>query len=50
MNHTGESETPASRHYDDLIEPWRAGDYHVLDAGSGWPASSELDLLPVNPR
>ena len=50
MNHTGESETPASPHYDDLIQPWRAGDYHVLDAGSGWTASSELDFLPVNPR
>ena len=50
MNHTGESETPASRHYDDLIAPWRAGDYHVLDAGSGWTASSELDLLPTPRR
>ncbi len=49
MNHTGESDNPASSHYDDLIAPWLANDYHVLDPNlaAGQPGvSAELDLLP----
>jgi penicillin amidase len=30
MNHTGESERWGSYHYDDMVEPWRAGRYHLL--------------------
>lgn len=30
MNHSGESDIPASPHYDDMIQPWREGRYHAL--------------------
>lgn len=30
MNHTGESDIPASPHYDDMIGPWQRGEYHTL--------------------
>lgn len=30
MNHTGESDIPGSPHYDDMIGPWRRGEYHTL--------------------
>lgn len=49
MNHSGESETPASAHYADLIEPWRACSYHPLDASlqaAEADRESELDLVP----
>ncbi len=49
MNHSGESEHPASRHYDDMIGPWSRGEYHALDpsyAHAQSSAEAELDLLP----
>ncbi len=53
MNHTGESDNPASAHYDDMIEPWRAGAYHVLDpdvAGLQRSGAATLDLLPAETK
>ena len=32
INHTGESDIPASSHYDDMTGPWRRGEYHPLTA------------------
>ncbi len=49
MNHSGESEHPASRHYDDLIGPWSRGEYHALDPSytrTQGSAEAELDLVP----
>jgi penicillin amidase len=49
MNHSGESEHPASRHYDDLIGPWSRGEYHTLDPSftrAQSSAEAELDLVP----
>ncbi len=49
MNHSGESDHPASRHYDDMIGPWSRGEYHALDPGFARAQSSaeaELDLIP----
>ncbi len=53
MNHTGESDNPASPHYDDMIEPWRTTAYHVLDAdvaGAQRSGAATLDLLPVETK
>jgi len=49
MNHSGESEHPASRHYDDMIGPWSRGEYHALDPSytrAHLSAEAELDLVP----
>ena len=49
MNHSGESEHPASRHYDDMIGPWSRGEYHALDPSftrAQSSAEAELDLMP----
>ena len=49
INHTGESDHPASHHYDDMIGPWSRGEYHELDpsfARAQSSAEAELDLLP----
>jgi penicillin amidase len=49
MNHSGESDHPASRHYDDLIGPWSRGEYHALDpiyTRAQSSAEAELDLMP----
>ncbi|MDB5108171.1 MAG: peptidase penicillin amidase [Candidatus Binatus sp.] len=49
MNHTGESDHSGSRHYDDLIGPWKRGEYHSLDPDftrAEKAAEAELDLLP----
>ncbi len=49
MNHSGESDHPASRHYDDLIGPWSRGEYHALDPSytrAQSSAEAELDLVP----
>ncbi len=49
MNHSGESDHPASRHYDDMIGPWSRGEYHPLDPSYTRVQSSaeaELDLEP----
>jgi acyl-homoserine lactone acylase PvdQ len=49
MNHTGESDLPASPHYDDMIGPWRLGEYHLLaagDKGTGGGTESVLMLVP----
>jgi acyl-homoserine lactone acylase PvdQ len=49
MNHSGESDHPASRHYDDMIGPWSRGEYHAFDPGFARAQSSaeaELDLVP----
>ena len=49
MNHSGESDHPASRHYDDMIGPWSRGEYHALDPSYSRAQSSaeaELDLVP----
>ena len=49
MNHSGESEHPASRHYDDMIGPWSRGNYHALDPSftrAQSSAEAELDLMP----
>jgi penicillin amidase len=49
MNHTGESDLPASLHYDDMIDPWRRGEYHPLTAGDkdmGGETGSALMLVP----
>jgi penicillin G amidase len=53
MNHTGESENPASAHYDDMIPSWLAGKYHVLNPDyteMQAHAASELDLVPAGSR
>jgi penicillin G amidase len=49
MNHSGESDHPASRHYDDMIGPWSRGEYHPLDPSytrAQSSAEAELDLEP----
>jgi penicillin amidase len=49
MNHTGESDHPASRHYDDMMGPWSRGEYHRLDPSftrARSSAEAELDLVP----
>jgi acyl-homoserine lactone acylase PvdQ len=49
MNHTGESDIPASPHYDDMIGPWRRGEYHLLTAGdkdTGEETELALTLVP----
>jgi penicillin amidase len=49
MNHSGESDHPASRHYDDMIGPWTRGEYHALNPSftrAQSSAEAELDLLP----
>jgi penicillin amidase len=49
MNHSGESDHPASRHYDDMIGPWSRGEYHALDPSytrAQSSAEAELDLVP----
>jgi penicillin G amidase len=49
MNHTGESDHSASRHYDDMIGPWSRGEYHALDPSftrAQSSAEAELDLIP----
>jgi acyl-homoserine lactone acylase PvdQ len=49
MNHSGESDHSASRHYDDMIGPWSHGEYHALDPSYSRAQSSaeaELDLMP----
>ena len=49
MNHSGETDHPASRHYDDMIGPWSRGEYHALDPSytrAQSSAEAELDLVP----
>jgi penicillin amidase len=49
MNHTGESDLPASPRYDDMIDPWRRGEYHPLtarDKDTGRETESALMLVP----
>src|ERR1035437_6309182 len=49
MNHSGESDHPASHHYDDMIGPWSRGEYHALDPSYTHAQSSaeaELELVP----
>jgi penicillin G amidase len=49
MNHSGESDHPASRHYDDMIGSWSRGEYHALDPSftrAQSSAEAELDLVP----
>ena len=49
MNHTGESDIPASPHYDDMIGPWRRDEYHLLttrDKDTGAQTESALTLVP----
>jgi len=49
MNHTGESDIPASPHYDDMTAPWRRGEYHPLtasDKDAGGETGSALVLVP----
>ena len=49
MNHSGESDHPASHHYDDMIGPWSRGEYHALDPSftrAQSSAEAELDLVP----
>jgi penicillin G amidase len=49
MNHSGESDHPASRHYDDMIGPWSRSEYHALDPSytrAQSSAEAELDLMP----
>ena len=49
MNHSGESDHPGSRHYDDMIGTWSRGEYHALDpsfARAQSSAEAELDLVP----
>jgi len=49
MNHTGESDLPASPHYDDMIGPWCRGEYHPLtasDKNTEGEMGSALTLVP----
>lgn len=49
MHTTGQSGHPFHRHYADLIDPWRAGEYHPLLWTRGQvegAAASHLTLLP----
>ena len=49
MNHTAESDIPASPHYDDMTGPWRRGEYYLLTAGdksTGGETGSALTLVP----
>lgn len=42
MNTTGQSGHPLSRHYDDMIEPWRDGEFKQMNG----PAVENLTLFP----
>jgi len=49
INHTGQSDIPASAHYDDMTAPWRRGEYHPLtasDKDAGGETGSALMLVP----
>jgi penicillin amidase len=49
MNHTGESDIPASPHYGDMIGRWRRHEYHPLtagDKGTGTGTECALMLVP----
>jgi acyl-homoserine lactone acylase PvdQ len=49
MNHTGESDIPASPHYGDMIGRWRRHEYHPLtagDRGTGTETECALMLVP----
>ena len=53
MNHSGESDNPASAHYEDMIEPWRGGQYHVLSPSlpeAQASATAEIELIPADTR
>jgi penicillin amidase len=49
MHLPGQSGHPASKHYDDMIEPWRAGQYHDLLWARAKVEQRAQDRLALNP-